>query len=243
MFSITVKGQSVQDLKMNLEVLINELDPTQVINAPILTVDPEDQLTRTSSMLLNAPVEHNIIYNDVKKVDHNLEVVPENLRELDSEGVPWDKRIHAGSRGKLANGMWRTKRGMEAEFVATIKAELLKQIELEANPIAIPSAPITEATPIVETPVAEVIAPVVTADIAPPVVELPKMGSGHSLETFTSQFPMIVGSLITEGKITQEYVNQLKEYFKVDQIWQVSSEQIVEVFASFVELGLVSKVA
>ena len=63
-----------------------------------------------------------------------------------------------------------------------------------------------------------------------------------SVETFTANFAMILVQLISEGKVTHEYVNTLKTYFKVEQIWDISDEQKAEMFGNFVEHKLIVKV-
>ena len=55
-------------------------------------------------------------------------------------------------------------------------------------------------------------------------------------------FPMIIGALISEGKINQDYINQLREHFLVDQIWKITDEQKAEVFESFVGYNFIQKV-
>lgn len=44
--------------------------------------------------------------------------------DLDTEGMPWDTRIHSGERTKIANGTWKVKRGTPADLVAQVKAQL-----------------------------------------------------------------------------------------------------------------------
>lgn len=44
--------------------------------------------------------------------------------EVDVNGLPWDARIHAGNRAKIADGSWRRRRGVDAELVTTVEAEL-----------------------------------------------------------------------------------------------------------------------
>lgn len=43
---------------------------------------------------------------------------------LDKNGLPWDERIHASSKAKVADGTWRQKRGVDTGLVATVEAEL-----------------------------------------------------------------------------------------------------------------------
>ena len=44
--------------------------------------------------------------------------------QLDKNGLPWDARIHAASKVINADGAWRQKRGVAADLVATVEAEL-----------------------------------------------------------------------------------------------------------------------
>ena len=79
--------------------------------------------------------------------------------EVDSAGLPWDVRIHAGSKAKLAKTqLWRMKRNVAPALVTEVEAEL-RQAR------AIPAASTTQApatTPAgpadtVETPVADTV--------------------------------------------------------------------------------------
>jgi hypothetical protein len=59
--------------------------------------------------------------------------------ELDSDGLPWDDRIHAGSKTKLAKtGQWKKKRGVEDERVRQVEAELRLLMSVP-SPAATPS--------------------------------------------------------------------------------------------------------
>lgn len=44
--------------------------------------------------------------------------------ELDKDGLPWDGRIHAESRAKIADQTWRRRRNITAEYYAQVVAEL-----------------------------------------------------------------------------------------------------------------------
>ena len=48
--------------------------------------------------------------------------------ELDSKGLPWDERIHAGSKGKLKDGNWRAKKEIDPATVAAVEAELYARV-------------------------------------------------------------------------------------------------------------------
>lgn len=170
----------------------------------------------------------------------------QNNVEVDINGLPWDKRIHSSSRAKIKAGNWKKKKGLDANVEAQVKTELLAAIEAQKNPVVIPDAPIAPNTPVIPTVIAPVEVPVVqapvVAPVAPPVQPL-QNASGHSFDTFKTNFPMIVGTLISENKLTPAYVNQLKDYFKVTEIWSVTDEQKLEMFESFASFGFIQKVA
>lgn len=69
--------------------------------------------------------------------------------ELDKNGIPWDERIHAGTKRKNADGTWSLKKGVDKELAAQIIAEYQS-----AAPTAttVPAAPAAPAKPGVPTP-------------------------------------------------------------------------------------------
>ena len=69
---------------------------------------------------------------------------------LDSEGLPWDSRIHSSSKAKNADGTWRIKRNSDKEFVAGVVAELKKVMAIPA-PTAVTSPSAVEPPPTVAT--------------------------------------------------------------------------------------------
>lgn len=49
--------------------------------------------------------------------------------DLDAAGLPWDDRIHSGSRAKNADGTWRQKRGVnDVDFVKRVEVELRQRV-------------------------------------------------------------------------------------------------------------------
>lgn len=69
--------------------------------------------------------------------------------ELDAEGLPWDARIHAGTKRKNADGTWTAKRGLnDPNLVAHVKAQL------RATLAAGPTAPAVAAPPVPTPPAA-----------------------------------------------------------------------------------------
>jgi len=57
-------------------------------------------------------------------VDPTADTDDPNYPELDDNGLPWDARIHAGSKAKLQDGTWRKKRGVDDEDYNRVVEEL-----------------------------------------------------------------------------------------------------------------------
>ncbi len=65
--------------------------------------------------------------------------------ELDSAGLPWDARIHAGPKRQNADGSWTLKKGVDKELVAQVIEEL--KGEPAATTPATPAAPAKPGAP------------------------------------------------------------------------------------------------
>lgn len=127
--------------------------------------------------------------------------------DLDAKGLPWDNRIHAGTKRKNADGSWTAKRGVDPALVAQVEAEL-RQV-MGAAPAA-PLAPAVPAPP-PTAPIAPVVvsAPQVTAPPAPAVA--PAAPAGEVPADARAQFVALVGrasAAIQGQKVTQAEVNQ-----------------------------------
>lgn len=147
--------------------------------------------------------------------------------DLDAKGLPWDNRIHAESKGKIADGTWRKKRNLDPTVLATVEAELRQVMG------AAPAAPLAHAaiatvaagftpTP-TSAPAVAVPAPTPTAPIAPVVASAPQVTAppapavapaaapGEVPADARAQFVALVGrasAAIQGQKVTQAEVNQ-----------------------------------
>lgn len=118
--------------------------------------------------------------------------------ELDSKGLPWDGRIHAESKGKIADGTWRKKRQIDPALVAQVEAELRQVMGAAPAPLAQGVAP--APTPV--SVAASTIAPSVLTGAAP----------GEVPADARQQFVGLVGrasAAIQGGKVSQAEVNQI----------------------------------
>lgn len=99
--------------------------------------------------------------------------------ELDSSGLPWDERIHAGTKSKNKDGAWTGRRGLsdaEKAAVPAIEAELRARVAQSAAPAA--PAPVAPAA--IPQPQVVPSLPGVTAAGVPPVGALPPLTGGAS---------------------------------------------------------------
>ena len=63
--------------------------------------------------------------------------LPSNL-DLDTQGLPWDNRIHSTPATKNADGSWRSRRNLDPDVKEQVTAELKRAL---AAPLAEPAAP------------------------------------------------------------------------------------------------------
>lgn len=68
------------------------------------------------------------------------QVTPQQIAnaEVDAEGLPWDGRIHAGTKTKTQKGIWTQKKGVDEAVRDAVVAELRQQY-----PAAAPAATVT----------------------------------------------------------------------------------------------------
>ena len=123
--------------------------PAAVAPAPAQHVWPED-----------LPADNGLPVQDAEPKVTNVFVMPPQAPgiEVDASGMPWDNRIHSGSRAKVADGSWRQKRNLDPNVLAQVEGELRTTMGLPFP--VIPAAPVAPV-------VASVVAPVPTAPVSP----------------------------------------------------------------------------
>lgn len=84
--------------------------------------------------------------------------------ELDKNGIPWDERIHAGTKRKNADGTWSLKKGVDKELAAQIIAEY----QSAPATTTVPAAPAKPGVPTPPAPPAAPAKPGVPAAQVPP---------------------------------------------------------------------------
>lgn len=135
---------------------------------------------------------------------------------LDKNGLPWDERIHAGSKTKNQDGSWRYKRGVESRVVEPVEAELRAVMGLPAPVMApLPSIPpVIPSLLIVPPPPAVPAAAAVPSITASPVVSAPTVAA---LNPFVSLITF-AGAKNMEGKLTDAEIQAACQAFGVPAI-------------------------
>ena len=237
MYEVKVNGNNLAELKTNVKNLNEELNgggELETTHAKVI-IEELSPVFDPAVEEISEPVEEVI---KEAMIEAPAQVV--NNSEKDVRGLPWDARIHSSKMTKTKTGVWKNLRGVDKGLLAQVEAELSNAITLPSGmtvDTSVVAAPIVEA-PVVAAPIVE--APVVAA----PIPALPSMNvsNAHSVESFVTGFPMVIASLITQGKVTQDYIQQLNDWFKVDQIVNISEEQKAQVFEQFVGMKIVTKV-
>lgn len=136
--------------------------------------------------------------------------------ELDSEGLPWDSRIHTEARSKNKDGTWRAKRGLNDEAkVKAIKAELLAAVAagvgapvpatavVPTPPAGTPDpAPTVPVPPLPTTTAAATVVPAPPPTIAPSPAAAPAQQAAKAYH----EVVMLVTPALSEGRITEAQV-------------------------------------
>jgi hypothetical protein len=127
--------------------------------------------------------------------------------DTDSAGFPWDERIHAGTKAKIADGTWRQKRGVDPAIVASVEAELRAIMGAPAAAVTPPRAAVLPPVP-TPPPVPVANDPLdVPAPPAPPVTIAPPQVS-QDPATFPAFVQWVMG-YHARKEITQSEINEV----------------------------------
>ena len=158
--------------------------------------------------------------------------------ELDKNGIPWDERIHAGTKRKNADGTWSLKKGVDKELAAQIIAEY--QVAAPSAPTA-PEKPSAPAAPSAPTPPAPPAAPAkpgvppapAKPEEAGPTVKTARM-SNVLINDMGVDYDLVIAGVLAPrgydqfGSVTiEEAADVLKDLEK----WEENLKNLVKEFA------------
>lgn len=119
-FTLTIEGNTDDKQSVSVLALIASIAEGTVPNIPLFTAAPGTD----------------------DDDDNAAPAVAGDPNERDANGLPWDERIHSKSRAKIAGNVWRKRKGVQADLVTSVEAEL----RARANPTP-PVAPVAPVTP------------------------------------------------------------------------------------------------
>lgn len=186
------------------------------------------------------------------------------IPQTDSRGLKWDERIHSAERSFNKDGSWRNKRGVDKTLLAQVEAEL-KGSAQQTTVLPLPTPPpapqtandapvfVAPPSPAAIAQVAQPTPPVQAAAVVqqapPPPTPLPIGTHSHTLETFKENIVHTFAMLVNAGKINQDYIDQLVNYFKgkdpkVDEVFKIARNEACtkELFDLFVRAGFITAV-
>lgn len=124
--------------------------------------------------------------------------------DVDSEGLPWDARIHVGTKGRNADGRWKAKKGInDPALVERVKAEL-RALMAAPGVTQVPPPPVVTQQAPTGAPAAPL--PPSGGTPAAPVGVAPPAPSADPRAQFVTLIGRTAAS-IHAGKITQDEVN------------------------------------
>ncbi len=181
--------------------------PSTAAAAPLPTV-PAVTLAPTSTPAMSAPIPPAPPAAPSAPIAAPQTGSPAAGVELDKHGLPWDARIHAESRAKVADGSWRMRRNLDPAVRATVEAELRQVMgAAPASPLAAqPAATVT--TPTAGSASSAATAPVPPITPPPPSPLAQTAAPGVDLR---QQFVSLVGrasAAIQAKKVTQAEITQ-----------------------------------
>ena len=132
--------------------------------------------------------------------------------ELDKEGVPWDERIHAGTKNKTAKGLWTRKRGISDDDYNTITAALKAQA----------GGVVPQQQPVASTPVAQQAAPMPAPQPEPAPVQMPAnvVAAPMSFDAFMVE----LHTRMQSGIISAEYVAKVNQMHAISAIPELQND-------------------
>lgn len=199
---------------MSISITINDINNLTDTERAVLRLVADNSvatsLQRTVRALHNAPLEATVTkdvatiptpppkepdevwspHTIVQTMEATVPTVPASA-ELDSKGLPWDKRIHSSSRAKVADGSWRKVRGVDDALVAQVEAELR----------AVQVAPQVESAP-------KDGEDVVTAPVPVPPVPVAAVPLPPAPMTFATMMQRITPSIVS-GALSQARIQEV----------------------------------
>lgn len=186
----------VPEVKNEAEVApapLVELEAKEVFKTPLIeevadSIGVAPEYAQTESARIPTPPAPPVA--DVPAPPVSQPDAPVTNTELDSAGLPWDERIHAATKTKDVNGLWKYKRGVDRDVLVP---------EVEAELKAMMGEPVVEETPAPPAAMATTPTPGNPAGIPPIDHSTPSA----TVTTFAQLVTAITSNSIPEDKVKE----------------------------------------
>lgn len=239
MIKIIFESENITTLNEQIKNYVADLTPPTV---------KEDLAEVYGEAVVSNPIVRELLETADETFNNYPSQSEEAVGDYDKTGIPFDSRIHAESKRLSAKGEWVRRRKLDEAYVKQVEAELeLKRLKGQAETAPMPTPPVTPPNVVIEpsplTPIPVVVPPQPEMTVIP-TPKVTTVGYVHNPLTFRNNLALIVGQLITDGKITPDYVQTLNNHFKVQNIWDIAKDETLSnaLFETFVQHGLIQKV-
>ena len=186
---------------------------SSAIEHPALTVTPAHEAAPLPSPPV--PTEPLVLSREAASLVANASLLadwaarnPGSGAPLDSQGIPWDGRIHATTKTFAPNGHWKNRRGVDGAEVVRVTAELKAAMGIvPMAPVAPPALPGAVAPPPPPAaPPAAVAPPPPPAAVAPPSPPAAPPAAAPPADPFAALMHKAMMAIQT-GKLTRDQLN------------------------------------
>lgn len=192
---------------------------------------PADGVVRSALLETPAPVQDALKANTApvpQPEPQDDEPTNDAPPATDKNGLPWDERIHAGTKALNADGTWKKRRGVDDATVAAVTAELMNikgETQNLPDPVAVnvpESVPTPAPAPTPEPTPAPVPSTNRIQDFQQIVQELQKAGTAAAADYMPKYHGQIVQTLLKLSGVTtvpEATTEQMQKMYEVrDQI-------------------------
>ena len=117
MYELNIKFKTIDQMNTWLR--------TKQIDEPPTTIEPASNIVRDKMVesMDREPTTEEVVYKD-PPASAVMSMTPAEKDPIDKDGTPWDERIHAKTKTKTADGVWKRRRGIESAIFDSIMEEL-----------------------------------------------------------------------------------------------------------------------
>jgi len=223
MFTLNVSGNTIAELKNKIAELHSELNGAELIERQpgLPNVEVEKSLPEKSKKILELVPEAKSVMEQVVYVPVESSIDGVDVSDLDKDGLPWDERINSPIKIKDRFGRWKKRLGVSTEDRYRIVEELKGNVKTKTKQPEPEVVPDTFVLPDMKEPISEVPAPTFVPEPEAPTAYEPSFNEEH----FKNNFSVVMSELFSAKKITMEKVQQLCEIARVQQAWQIPTNE------------------